>query len=119
LNAFDINPRFEYLNNVGVVRAKRDNKVNYEFAVKYFTDAIQLNNKSVEVFYNRGLSYLKLNEYEKSIADFTEVIKLRQNFVLAYKSRAKAFRAIGKIAEAEADERKLEDFYKVNKKIIY
>jgi tetratricopeptide (TPR) repeat protein len=105
LNAFDINPRFEYLNNAGVVRAKRDNKTNYEFAVKYFTDAIQLNNQSYEVFYNRGLAYLKLNENDKSIADFTEVMKLRPNFVLAYKSRAKAYRKLGKTAEAEADER--------------
>jgi tetratricopeptide (TPR) repeat protein len=105
LNAFDLNPRFEYLNNVGVVRAKRDNKTNYEFAVKRFSDAIQINNKSVEAIYNRGLSYRKLNENEKAVADFTEVTKLNPNFLLAYKSRAIAFRAVGKTAEAEADER--------------
>ncbi|HQU85735.1 MAG TPA: tetratricopeptide repeat protein [Pyrinomonadaceae bacterium] len=104
LNALDINPRYEYLVNRGVVRARRDNKTNYEYAVKLFTDAIQINDKSVEAFYNRGLSYLKQNENEKAIADFTEIIKLDARFVLAYKSRAKAFRAIGKNAEAEADE---------------
>ncbi len=104
-NAFDLNSRCEYLINRGVVRAKRDNKTNYEFAVKHFSDAIQINNKSVEAFYNRGLSYLKLNENEKAVADFTEAAKLDAKFTLAYKSRARAFRAVGKTAEAEADEK--------------
>ena len=103
-NAFEIKPRYEYLVNRGVVRARRNNKTNYGFAIIFFTNAIQLNDKYVEAFYNRGLSYLKLNENEKAIADFTEVIKLDEVFILAYKSRAKALRAVGKIAEAEADE---------------
>jgi len=104
IDAFEINPRYEYLVNRGVVRARRNNKTNYEFAVEFFSDAIAINNKCLEAFYNRGLSYRKLNENEKAIADFTEVIKLKAGFALAYKSRAKAFRAIGKIAEAETDE---------------
>jgi tetratricopeptide (TPR) repeat protein len=107
LNAYDLNPRFEYLNNVGAVRAKRDNQTNYEFAVKRFTDAIQINDQSTEVFYNRGLAYLKLNETEKAAADFTEAINLNPQSALAYKSRAKAFRAIGKTSEADADENTL------------
>lgn len=104
IDAFEINPRYEYLVNRGVVRARRNNQTNYKFAVKLFTEAIQLNDKCLEAFYNRGLSYLKLNENEKAVADFTEAVKLDAKFVLAYKSRAKAFRAVGKIAEAEADE---------------
>lgn len=104
-DAFELNPRFEYLNNRGVVRAKRDNKANYEFAVKDFSEAIRINPRSVEAFYNRGLSYLKLAENENAVADFTEVIKLDPKFLLAYKSRARAFRALGKTAEAEADEK--------------
>lgn len=104
LNAYDLNPRYEYLNNVGVVRAKRNNQTNYEFAVKRFTDAIEINSETAEVFYNRGLAYLKLNETEKAAADFTQTIKLDPRFALAYKSRAKAFRALNKTAEAEADE---------------
>ncbi len=103
-NAYDLNPRYEYLVNRGVVRARRDNKTNYEFAIIHFTDAIKLNNKCVEAYYNRGLAYLKLNENEKAIADFSEVIKLNTTYPLAYKSRAKAFRNVVKATEAEADE---------------
>jgi tetratricopeptide (TPR) repeat protein len=106
-NAFELNPRFEYLNNRGVVRAKRDNKANYEFAVKDFSEAIGINPHSIEAFYNRGLSYLKLAENENAVADFTEVIKLNPKFLLAYKSRARAFRLLGKTVEAEADEKML------------
>jgi tetratricopeptide (TPR) repeat protein len=105
IDAFELKPRYEYLVNRGVVRAKRDNKTNYEFAVKFFSDALEINRKSVEALYNRGLSYLKLNENEKAIVDFSEVIKLNPKFIIAYKSRARAFRAIGKIAEAEADDK--------------
>lgn len=39
--------------------------------------------------------------------DFTETIKISPNFLSAYKSRARAFRAIGKLAEAETDEKNL------------
>lgn len=106
-DAFELNPRFEYLNNRGVVRAKRDNKANYEFAVKDFSEAIEINRQSMEPFYNRGLSYLKLGENENAAADFTEVIKLNPNFLSAYQSRAKAYRKLGKIAEAKADEAKI------------
>lgn len=106
-DAFELNPRFEYLNNRGVVRAKRDNKANYEFAVKDFSEAIEINPNSIEAFYNRGLSYLKLAENENAVADFTEVIKLNPRFLLAYKSRARAYRLLGKIAEAEADEKRI------------
>lgn len=107
LNAFDLNPRYEYLNNVGVNRAQRNNQANYEFAVKRFTDAIQINGESAEVFYNRGLAYLKLNENEKAAADFTKAVELDSRFALAYKSRAKAFRALGKTSEADTDENTL------------
>jgi len=109
LKAFELNPRFEYLNNAGVVRAKRNNQTNFEFAVKYFSDALKINDRSPQVLYNRGLCYLKLSEYEKSIADLTAVVKFDPGFVSAYKTRSKALRAVGRNAEAEADEKKLRE----------
>ena len=121
VNAFDINPRYEYLVNLGVIRANRNNKTNYELAIKHFTNALKLNDpcitnylnrNCIRVLYNRGLSYLKLKENEKAIADFTKAIQLDDSklvMLLAYKSRAKAFRAVGKITEAEADEASLKN----------
>ncbi len=99
-----MNKRYEHLNNMGVALAEKGRLQN---AVIQFEIAVRNGNTRIEALYNRGLCYLKLNENENAIADFTEVIKLNPDFILAYQSRAKAFRATGKIVEAEADEQKL------------
>lgn len=36
------------------------------------------------VYYNRGIAYYKKREYDKAIADFSEVIKRKSNNADAY-----------------------------------
>lgn len=37
-----------------------------------------------ELYYNRGIAYYKKREYDKAIADFSEVIKREPNHADAY-----------------------------------
>lgn len=55
---------------------------------------------------NRGLSYFYLGNPTKAIDDFTKAIELSPKEKSAYKGRALAYRQVGKIALAEADEKK-------------
>jgi Flp pilus assembly protein TadD len=47
-----------------------------------------------------------LKSYEKAIADFTEVIRLKPDRRKTYELRAIAYRKIGKLDLAKADEKK-------------
>ncbi len=94
--------RFDYFNNRGIGYAMKN---EYAKAIEDFNQAIKLNEQCGYSLYNRGLVLLNSNEYEKAILDFTKVIKLG---FAPYKSRAKAYRASGKVKEAEADEALIE-----------
>ena len=56
-----------------------------------------------------GNKFYRLNDKDKAIADFTQAITLDSKLALAYKNRAIAYRQQNKIAEAEADEKKVKE----------
>ncbi len=52
---------------------------------------------------HRAFCYLMLKNWPKAIADLTEELKLRPNHLESYINRGKAYKALGKTKEAEAD----------------
>jgi tetratricopeptide (TPR) repeat protein len=52
---------------------------------------------------NRGVAYRLKGEYEKSIEDFDEAVKLRPNFANAFNNRGVAYRNKGDLDHALAD----------------
>lgn len=59
-------------------------KSNTEKAIADFEKAIQINPKSIEVYYNRGVAYINSCQDDSAINDFTETLKLDPSFVAAY-----------------------------------
>lgn len=54
---------------------------NYADAVQYFNRSMDLNYKEPEkIFYNRGVSYLELKQYDKAYADFSSLTVKRAVF---------------------------------------
>ena len=47
--------------------------------------------KDTESYYKRGIAYYKKREYDKAIADFSEVIKRDPHFAEAYYNRGNAY----------------------------
>ena len=45
----------------------------------------------MELYYNRGIAYYEKREYDKAIAEFSEVIKRNPNHVDAYYNRGNAY----------------------------
>ncbi len=86
-------------------------------AVNDFTIAIKQTDKKERILVSRADAYLKLNQYEKAVADCSEVLTHsnkggRSNFA-ALKVRAAAYAKLGKKDLAKVDEnamRKVDDF---------
>ena len=68
---------------------------------------LELELKQNTILYNRGLAFLNKDELTLAIADLTSCIKNDSNDIKPYQLRAKAYRKLGKISEAEADEKKV------------
>ena len=50
---------------------------NYKLAIKDFSQAIKLDPKNIDAYYNRGIVYQELGKSEKANADFAKYEKLR------------------------------------------
>ena len=91
-------------------------KGNYIKAIKYYTQAInQSQFMKIDSYFKRALCYMCINEFEKAILDFTNVIELANNDLAyldilseSFYCRGAAYKEIGKKIEAVADFKKAE-----------
>ena len=67
----------------------------WEEAITKFDEAILLNPKDSQAYYNRANAYRHLGEYRQAIQDFDLVLGLNPRDALAYDSRADAYLHLG------------------------
>jgi tetratricopeptide (TPR) repeat protein len=85
----------------------------YQKAISDCTAILRLKPRNFDAFSQRGFSYFYLGEYQKAINNFNMAEKVKPQYAWqVFEKRAKAYRAIGKIREAEADEKRYERFIK-------
>ncbi len=75
----------------------------YEESIKYYDKYIELVYDDPEAYYKRGLAKFSLDQYQKSIDDFTEAISFRNDYWQALDARAKAYRYIADLVNACID----------------
>jgi tetratricopeptide (TPR) repeat protein len=84
------------------LRRKRDRR-----ALKDFTSAIKAPHEDMELrsisFANRGLTFMRLQEYDKAVSDFNKAIQLDRKSAFAYAGRALAYLRKDEIARARQD----------------
>lgn len=78
-------------------------KKNFDKAVPLFTEAIQLNPWSAQLFTKRGQAYLNKTCPNACIKDCNRALELDPNSAAAFKYRGKAYSLLGKWKEAEKD----------------
>lgn len=79
---------------------------NYEIAIVYLDDALQLDPHNAEVHFWRGkVAITDLNDevIENAIADFSEAINLKPDYWEAYFERGKVYLYFDRLDEAEKD----------------
>lgn len=79
-------------------------KGDYEQALNDYSSAIQFNPNYALAYFNRGQVYALKGEYRRAVTEYTKAIKRRASPVWL-RARAAAHRALGKVTQAEADER--------------
>jgi tetratricopeptide (TPR) repeat protein len=84
------------------LRRKRDQR-----ALKDFTWAIKAPHEDVELraqsFANRGITFMRLREYDRAVSDFNKAIRLNGKSAFAYAGRALAYLRKDDIARARRD----------------
>jgi Flp pilus assembly protein TadD len=81
----------------------KQRKGDNQGAILAYNEAIRLNPKLVEPYYNRGTARYKLGDKQAAIADFTQSIKINPNLAQAYYNRGTAHSALGDKQGAIAD----------------
>ncbi len=72
-------------------------------AVAHLTEAAKFDTEDDEPLRLRGLEYMKLQDYQKSVDDFTEAINIAPESSSNFAARADAYAKLGKSALAEKD----------------
>jgi len=66
-------------------------ETNYNQAITCYTHLLTLNDRDLGSLDNRGVCYLQLGQYEKSIQDFEKTIELDKKFLLGYLHSGEAY----------------------------
>jgi len=105
--AIELNPRNrDYL----MTRASFYSEVGeYQKSISDCNAILILNPRDYDAIFTRGRNYFSLKAYQKAIDDYSLALRIKPEISAVFLThRAKAYRALGKIAEAEADEKRLE-----------
>lgn len=109
--AIELNPKTIELNPI--FAAYYTNRANIRAKLKDFTGALADCDKAIELspesfrhYLDRGTIRLEQKDYPGAIEDFTKAREVAPNNFAALKPRAEAYRALGQITLAEADEKK-------------
>ncbi|XP_025070091.1 serine/threonine-protein phosphatase 5-like [Alligator sinensis] len=76
---------------------------DYENAVKFYSQAIELNPDNAIYYGNRSLAYLRTECYGYALADATRALELDKKYVKGYYRRAASNMALGKFKAALRD----------------
>ena len=74
---------------------------NYRILINKITDLLKRYPKSVFLLNLLGSTYNELNEFEKAINCFNEIIKLNKNFADAYYNLGIIYKKINKLEDVE------------------
>lgn len=72
-------------------------------AVEYLNNALKLQPRDAEAYYNRGVAYDNLGQYKNAIKDYNQAIGLNPDYAEAYSNRGTIHNTTGKYQQAIED----------------
>ncbi|RYM35935.1 tetratricopeptide repeat protein [Brumimicrobium glaciale] len=83
-----------------------------ELAISYYSKAIERMTNEKTYYYQRGIQYFKLQQFENAITDFSKVISIDNKFADVHNDRGSAYKLSGNMTNAIADYNKAADLDK-------
>lgn len=81
-------------------KALAENNIND--AIKYYSEAIELDPKNSVLFSNRSAAYAKNNQYELALNDANKAVEIKPDWSKAYSRKGTALAYLGRFDEAIA-----------------
>ena len=75
----------------------------HESAIQDYTEAVRINPKNTNAYYNRGNSYRSLGRYQNAAEDYTAVLRIDPKYANAYFNRAVTHNCLGEFRNAAQD----------------
>lgn len=75
---------------------------DYDNAIKYYTDAIALDDKNHVLYSNRSAAYAKAEKYDQALIDAEKTIQIKPDWGKGYSRKASALQFLGRKEEAIA-----------------
>lgn len=75
---------------------------NFEEAIKYYTEAINLDSGNHVLYSNRSAAYAKANKYDLALQDAEKTVQLKPDWGKGYSRQGAALSFLGKVDEAIA-----------------
>lgn len=91
------------IGSVGSSEQLQDDKSIQDKAIAELTEAIRLDPKNGNAYFDRARIWRERNEFDKAIADWTEVIRLNPKDVEAHLQRAFCWQQKGEQEKATSD----------------
>lgn len=76
---------------------------DYENAIRYYSEALELNPSNAIYYSNRSLAYLRTECYGYALGDATRALEIDKNYIKGYYRRATSNMALGKFKAALKD----------------
>ena len=102
---------------LGMIFTERGDEVmatqNFEKAVELYSEQIESKPGSFEIYNERGLCYLGLEEYDSAISDFEKVIDLEPNYVDVHSGKnfyIEAYKNLGIVYSETGDKEKAREY---------
>lgn len=89
--------------NCNFVFSFPNSEKDYENAIKYYSEALELNPSNAIYYSNRSLAYLRTECYGYALADATKALEVDKNYIKGYYRRATSNMALGKFKAALKD----------------
>ena len=73
---------------------------NPDLALKYFDQAIKINNKNSAIFNNKGIVLKELKRFEEAIQNYDAALQVDPKYAAAYNNKGNALQALKRFEEA-------------------
>ena len=102
--------KFKEVQDAYEILGDKDKKIKFDQegrstlkAIAEYTKAIELDPKGADAYYNRGIAYGKLKQYDKAITDYTKAIELDPKGADAYCNRGITYEKLKQYEKAITD----------------